>query len=106
MLRLDGVSLNSAATVSFLTFLATQITDLVGFFDSRSERTQGEIVLDENSNLGVVNPEPMEQQPVGASTPHTPHVGTSFGSWNFPDSYSTPVVGPNPSPPISGVCDK
>lgn len=98
MLRVDGVSMTTAATASFLTFLASQISDLVSYFVSRNERSQGEVVLDENSNEP-----PLPVQLQVQSTPPPPPMGTpgSFGSWNFPD-YTTPLADP-PVPPVSGV---
>ncbi len=107
MLRVDGVSLNSEATVNFLTFLSTQISDMVAYFSSRDERSQGTVTLDENSNEGPTSGPPgnPSDQPHHQEAPVTP-AGSgagSFGPWNFPEWYSTPNAD-RPVPPVSGVC--
>jgi hypothetical protein len=109
MLRVDGESLNSETTVNFLSFLASQISDLVAYFTSRDERSRGQVTLDENSNEGT-GPPGIPSDPNGAP-PAPPGDGQvtpagsgsgSFGPWNFPEWYSTPNAD-RPVPPVSGV---
>jgi hypothetical protein len=123
MLGTDGSSLNDEASAAFMTFLATQISDLIAYFASRNLRSTGMVDLtgvDENSN----------EHPIGASTQqiatgHIPHPGAlaplktpttvprldmssgsdshMFEPWVFPETYSTPVMDPPARPPVSGV---
>lgn len=118
MLRVDGVSLNTATTAAYLTFLATSVSDLVAYFTSRDARSTGEIHLDENSNENAHTgnaPGPSAQATQVPATPANNQGRTgsqsqmtpagsqgSFRSWNFPD-YSTPIASDPPVPPVSGV---
>jgi hypothetical protein len=47
MLAADSVSLVEPHSVSYVTFLATQLGDLIAYFDARRHRTAGEVTIDE-----------------------------------------------------------
>jgi hypothetical protein len=125
MLRSDGFSLTDEAESSYMTFLASQISDLIAYFVSRNIRSTGMVDLtgnvDENSNE-----RPLQANSQQLATGHVPHPGAltqlrtpnmvpprldmSSGSdshvfepWVFPETYSTPVMDPPAHPPVSGV---
>ncbi len=57
MLAADAVTLVEPHSVSYVTFLASQIGDLIAYFDARRHRTTGEVTIDETQedNNGTVN---------------------------------------------------
>ncbi len=95
MLGPDGVTFLEPHATAYATFLATQIADLVAYFESRHHRTRGEVNLEEQRP-------PLDVTQVGS--PPQLHWGTpnsSGASWHNNDStHSTPVQAGRP---ISGV---
>ncbi len=54
MLGPDGVTLLEPHSTAYVSFLASQIADLIGYFESRHHRTRGEVDLTgDNQGLDV-----------------------------------------------------
>ncbi len=106
MLGSDGSSLNDEASAAFMTFLASQISDLIAYFASRNLRSTGMVDLtgvNENSNeqpLGAQLKTPTVMLRLDMSSGSDSHM---FEPWAFPETYSTPVMDPPARPPVSGV---
>ena len=97
MLGPDGV-LVEPHSVSFVTFLATQIADLIAYFESRHRRTTGEVNLaDLEPGTATVN---LNLTPplLNWGTPGTS--GAVNSSWGTSTPTSTPRAPPKPQ---SGV---
>ncbi len=94
MLGPDGVTFLEPHATNYATFLASQIADLIAYFESRHHRTRGEVNLEDPRN-------PLDVTQIG-SPPHlnwgTPN--SSGVSWNNNSVHSTPVQA---GKPLSGV---
>ncbi len=92
MLSPDGVTLLEPHATTYMTFLAHQIADLIGFFESRHHRTRWDVIITEDPNL---NRTQMTPPPLTWGTPNT------SGTWN--SHHSTPRNSDEPEKPRYGV---
>ncbi len=92
MLDADGETLLEPHSTSYVSFLATQIADLIAFFESRHHRSRGEVTIGDDNHL---NRTQMTPPPLNWGTPNT------SGTWN--SNHSTPRDNDAPEKPKSGV---
>jgi hypothetical protein len=99
MLGPEGTTLVEPHATGYATFLASQIADLIAYFESRQHRARGEVNLEERGplNTTLVGSPPL----LHWGTPNT-----TGASWNNNSIHSTPAKDGTGRPlsGVSGLC--